>query len=135
MKKIIKLNENDLTKIVKKIILEMDNFSNDKLSVKDWEKIWFQLRRLSPSFLFPDFQNFFFTFGGLDFHYNEDDGSLVLHPMFSDPYLWRDEYDKGVEVLEKYAKKINGIIEESGLDIKFEMGPKFQMRIYKPWKL
>jgi hypothetical protein len=132
MKKIIKLNENDLTKIVKKIILEMDNFSNDKLSVKDWEKIWFQLRRLSPSFLFPDFQNFFFTFGGLDFHYNEDDGSLVLHPMFSDPYLWRDEYDKGVEVLEKYAKKINGIIEESGLDIKFEMGPKFQMRIYKP---
>jgi hypothetical protein len=132
MKKIIKLNENDLTKIVKKIILEMDNFSNDKLSVKDWEKIWFQLRRLSPSFLFPDFQNFFFTFGGLDFHYNEDDGSLVLHPMFSDPYLWRDEYDKGVEVLEKYAKKINGIIEESGLNIKFEMGPKFQMRIYKP---
>jgi hypothetical protein len=132
MKKIIKLNENDLTKIVKKIILEMDNFSNDKLSVKDWEKIWFQLRRLSPSFLFPDFQNFFFTFGGLDFHYNENDGSLVLHPMFSDPYLWRDEYDKGVEVLEKYAKKINGIIEESGLNIKFEMGPKFQMRIYKP---
>jgi hypothetical protein len=132
MKKIIKLNENDLTKIVKKIILEMDNFSNDKLSVKDWEKIWFQLRRLSPSFLFPDFQNFFFTFGGLDFHYNEDDGSLVLHPMFSDPYLWRDEYDKGVEVLEKYAKKINGIIEESGLNIKFEMGPKFKMRIYKP---
>jgi hypothetical protein len=132
MKKIIKLNENDLTKIVKKIILEMDNFSNDKLSVKDWEKIWFELRRLSPSFLFPDFQNFFFTFGGLDFHYNENDGSLVLHPMFSDPYLWRDEYDKGVEVLEKYAKKINGIIEESGLNIKFEMGPKFQMRIYKP---
>jgi len=132
MKKIIKLNENDLTKIVKKIILEMDDFSNDKLSVKDWEKIWFELRRLSPSFLFPDFQNFFFTFGGLDFHYNEDDGSLVLHPMFSDPYLWRDEYDKGVEVLEKYAKKINGIIEESGLNIKFEMGPKFQMRIYKP---
>jgi hypothetical protein len=132
MKKIIKLNENDLTKIVKKIILEMDNFSNDKLSVKDWEKIWFELRRLSPSFLFPDFQNFFFTFGGLDFHYNEDDGSLVLHPMFSDPYLWRDEYDKGVEVLEKYAEKINGIIEQSGLDIKFEMGPKFQMRIYKP---
>ena len=132
MKKIIKLNENDLTKIVKKIILEMDDFSNDKLSVKDWEKIWFKLRRLSPSFLFPDFQNFFFTFGGLDFHYNEDDGSLVLHPMFSDPYLWRDEYHKGVEVLEKYAKKINGIIEESGLDIKFEMGPKFQMRIYKP---
>jgi hypothetical protein len=132
MKVIIKLNENDLTKIVKKIILEMDNFSNEKLSVKDWEKIWFELRRLSPSFLFPDFQNFFFTFGGLDFHYNEDDGSLVLHPMFSDPYLWRDEYDKGVEVLEKYAKKINGIIEESGLNIKFEMGPKFQMRIYKP---
>ena len=131
MKKIIKLNENDLTKIVKKIILEMDNFSNDKLSVKDWEKIWFELRRLSPSFLFPDFQNYFFSFGSLDFHYNENDGSLELNPFLRDPYSWRDEYDKGVEVLEKYAEKIENFIEESGLDIQFEMGPKFSMKISK----
>jgi hypothetical protein len=132
MKKIIKLNENDLTKIVKKIILEIDNFSNDKLSVKDWEEIWFKLRRLSPSFLFPDFQNYFFSFGSLDFHYNENDGSLELNPFLRDPYSWRDEYEDGVEVLEKYAKKIEGFIEESGLNLKFEMGPKFQMKIYKP---
>jgi hypothetical protein len=68
----------------------------------------------------------------LDFHYNENDGSLELNPFLRDPYSWRDEYEDGVEVLEKYAKKIEGFIEESGLNLKFEMGPKFQMKIYKP---
>jgi hypothetical protein len=131
MKKMKRITESDLNRIVKKIILEMDNFSDEKLSVKDWEKIWFKLRRLSQSFLFPDFQNYFFTFGGLDFHYNEDDGSLELNPFLRDPYSWRDEYDKGVEVLEKYAEKIENFIEESGLDIQFEMGPKFSMKISK----
>jgi hypothetical protein len=131
MGKIIRLTENDLTRLVKKIILEMDNFSDEKLSVKDWEKIWFKLRRLSQSFLFPDFQNYFFNFGSLDFHYNENDGSLELNPFLRDPYSWRDEYDKGVEVLEKYAEKIENFIEESGLDIQFEMGPKFSMKISK----
>jgi len=126
-----RITESDLNRIVKKIILEMDNFSDEKLSVKDWENIWFKLRRLSPSFLFPDFQNYFFTFGSLDFHYNENDGSLELNPFLRDPYSWRDEYDKGVEVLEKYAEKIENFIEESGLDIQFEMGPKFSMKIYK----
>jgi len=131
MKKMKRITESDLNRIVKKIILEMDNFSDEKLSVKDWENIWFKLRRLSPSFLFPDFQNYFFTFGSLDFHYNENDGSLELNPFLRDPYSWRDEYDKGVEVLEKYAEKIENFIEESGLDIQFEMGPKFSMKIYK----
>jgi hypothetical protein len=126
-----KITESDLNRIVKKIILEMDNFSDEKLSSKDWENIWFKLRRLSPSFLFPDFQNYFFTFGSLDFHYNENDGSLELNPFLRDPYSWRDEYDKGVEVLEKYAEKIENFIEESGLDIQFEMGPKFSMKISK----
>ena len=37
----------------------------------------------------------------------------------------------GVEVLEKYANKVESLIEESGLDLKFEMGPKFNMRISK----
>jgi len=131
MKKMKRITESDLNRIVKKIILEMDNFSDEKLSSKDWENIWFKLRRLSPSFLFPDFQNYFFTFGSLDFHYNENDGSLELNPFLRDPYSWRDEYDKGVEVLEKYAEKIENFIEESGLDIQFEMGPKFSMKIYK----
>jgi hypothetical protein len=131
MKKMKRITESDLNRIVKKIILEMDNFSDEKLSVKDWEKIWFKLRRLSQSFLFPDFQNYFFTFGSLDFHYNENDGSLELNPFLRDPYSWRDEYDKGVEVLEKYAEKIENFIEESGLDIQFEMGPKFSMKISK----
>ena len=126
-----RITESDLNRIVKKIILEMDNFSDEKLSVKDWEKIWFKLRRLSQSFLFPDFQNYFFNFGSLDFHYNENDGSLELNPFLRDPYSWRDEYDKGVEVLEKYAEKIENFIEESGLDIQFEMGPKFSMKISK----
>jgi len=131
MKKIKRITESYLNRFVKKIILEMDNFLDEKLSVKDWEKIWFKLRRLSQSFLFPDFQNYFFTFGSLDFHYNENDGSLELNPFLRDPYSWRDEYDKGVEVLEKYAEKIENFIEESGLDIQFEMGPKFSMKISK----
>ena len=131
MKKMKRITESYLNRIVKKIILEMDNFLDEKLSVKDWEKIWFKLRRLSQSFLFPDFQNYFFTFGSLDFHYNENDGSLELNPFLRDPYSWRDEYDKGVEVLEKYAEKIENFIEESGLDIQFEMGPKFSMKISK----
>ena len=131
MKKIVRLTETDLTRIINRIILEMDDPSR-KLTSKDWEKIWFKLRRLSPSFQYPDFQNYFFTFGGLDFHYKDKDGSLELHPMFRDPYNWRDNYEDGAEVLEKYADKIEKLIDESGLDIKFEMGPRFDMRIYKP---
>ena len=130
MKKIIKINESDLTKIIKRVITEMED-TNEKLSVHDWEDIWFKLRRLSQSFLFPDANNYYFTFGGLDFNYNEDDGSLILHPMLADPYMWRNEYEDGVEVLEKYANKISRFIEDSGLDIELEMGPNFQMKISK----
>jgi hypothetical protein len=131
MKKVVKLNENDLRKIVKRVIFEMNNNFNQKMSSKDWEQVWFKLRRMSTSFAFPDFKNYFFSFGGLDFHYNEDDGSLILHPMFRDPYFWRDEYDKGAEVLEKYANKLGNFIDQSNLGLKFEMGPRFNMRIYK----
>jgi hypothetical protein len=126
-----RITESDLNRIVKKIILEMDNFSSEKLSSKDWENIWFKLRKISKSFAFPEESNNYFNFGGLEFNYNEDDGSLELNSFLRDPYTWRDEYDKGVEVLEKYAEKIENFIEESGLDIQFEMGPKFSMKISK----
>jgi hypothetical protein len=126
-----RITESDLNRIVKKIILEMDNFSDEKLSVKDWENIWFKLRKISKSFAFPEASNNYFNFGGLEFNYNEDDGSLELNSFLRDPYTWRDEYDKGVEVLEKYAEKIENFIDQSELDIQFEMGPKFSMKIYK----
>jgi hypothetical protein len=131
MKKMKRITESDLNRIVKKIILEMYNFSDEKLSSEDWEKIWFKLRKISKSFAFPEASNNYFNFGGLEFNYNEDDGSLELNSFLRDPYTWRDEYDKGVEVLEKYAEKIENFIEESGLDIQFEMGPKFSMKISK----
>jgi hypothetical protein len=131
MKKMKRITESDLNRIVKKIILEMDNFSDEKLSVKDWENIWFKLRKISKSFAFPEASNNYFNFGGLEFNYNEDDGSLELNSFLRDPYTWRDEYDKGVEVLEKYAEKIENFIDQSELDIQFEMGPKFSMKIYK----
>ena len=131
MKNSIKLTESELQQLIKIVISEMEENFYEIMTPHDWEDAWFKLRRLSQSFQFPDFKNNFFSFGGLDFHYNEEDGSLILHPMFSDPYLWRDDYERGVEVLENYANKIERLIEESGLDIKFEMGPKFQMRISK----
>ncbi len=128
MKKIIKLTESDLTKIIKRVITEM---VDEKLSPMDWEQIWFKLRKLSHTFAFPEFKNGYFSFGGLDFYYNEDDGSLELAKAYRDPYAWRNTYEDGVEVLEKYADKVESLIEESGLDLKFEMGPKFNMRISK----
>ena len=128
MKKIIKLTESDLTKIVKRVLVEM---VDKKLSPMDWEEIWFKLRKVSRTFAFPEFKNGYFSFGGLDFYYNEDDGSLELAKAYRDPYAWRNTYEDGVEVLEKYANKVESLIEESGLDLKFEMGPKFNMRISK----
>jgi len=128
--KIIKLNESDISNIVNKIINE--SFEDTiKMTPEDWENIWFKLRRISKSFAFPEASNNYFNFGGLEFNYKEDDGSLELNSFLRDPYTWRDEYEEGVEVLEKYAKKIDDIISESGLGLKFHMGPKFKMKIYK----
>jgi hypothetical protein len=128
--KIIKLNESDISNIVNKIINE--SFEDTiKMTPEDWENIWFKLRKISKSFAFPEASNNYFNFGGLEFNYKEDDGSLELNSFLSDPYTWRDEYEEGVEVLEKYAKKIDDIISESDLGLNFEMGPKFKMRIYK----
>jgi hypothetical protein len=120
------LKESDLTRIVKRAIKE--NFKEIS-----WEDIWFKLRRLSQSFQFPDDV---YTFGGLDFMDSEDGESLDLMDIYKDPYMWRDEYDEGVEVLEKYSNKIKNFVDEFNLKydypftLMFKMDSKYNMKFY-----
>jgi hypothetical protein len=126
MKKIIKLTERDLTRIVKQAI-------NENFKEISWEDIWFKLRRLSQSFQYPDDV---YSFGGLDFIVSEDGESLDLMDIYRDPYMWRDEYDEGAEVLEKYSNKLKNFVDEFNLKydhpftLMFKMGPKFNMKFY-----
>ena len=130
MKMIIRLTENDLTRIIKRTILEMrDNVK--KLSKHEWEKIWLKLRIQSKSFEIPEESEGYYTYGSLDFYYKEDGEYLELHEMFRDPKYWNDDREKGVETLEKKIDNLERIFSESGLGLKLDVGPKFRMRIYK----
>ena len=130
MKKIIRLTENDLTRIIKRTILEMrDNVK--KLSKHEWEKIWLKLRRQSKRFEIPEESEGYYTYGSLDFYYKEDGEYLELHEMFRDPKYWNDDREKGVETLEKKIENLERIFGESGLELELEVGQKFRMRIYK----
>lgn len=126
MKRIIKLTESDLTRIVRRIINEENN-----MTPKDWEDIWFDLRRISKSFAFPEPDSNVFGFGGLEFHMSDDGDYLELNDFYRDPYNWKDDYQEGADVIENYAEKLGRIIFDSGLDLEFEMKPNFKMRIYK----
>ena len=130
MRKIIRLTESDLKRIVKRTIMEMvDN--PKKLSKHEWEEIWLKLRRQSKSFLIPEESEGYYTYGSLDFYYKEDGEYLELHEMFRDPKYWNDDREKGVETLEKKIDNLERIFSESGLGLKLDVGPKFRMRIYK----
>lgn len=129
MKKIIRLTESDLTRIVKRTILEMNE--PKKLSKHEWEKIWLKLRRESKSFLIPEESEGYYTYGSLDFYYKEDGEYLELDEMFRDPKYWHDDREKGVTTLEKKIDNLEKIFSESGLGLKLDVGPKFRMRIYK----
>jgi hypothetical protein len=106
---------------------------NENFKEISWEDIWFKLRRLSQSFQFPDDV---YSFGGLDFMASEDGESLDLMDFYKDPYVWRDEYDEGAEVLEKYSDKLKNFVGEFNLKydypftLMFKMGPKFNMKFY-----
>ena len=127
MKKIIKLTERDLTRIVKQAI-------NENFKEISWEDIWFKLRRLSQSFHFPSDPEY--SFGSLSFMVSEDGESLDLMDFYKDPYVWRDEYDEGVEVLEKYSNKLKNFVDEFNLKsdypftLMFKMDSKFNMKFY-----
>lgn len=129
MKKIIRLTESDLTRIVKRTILEMND--PKKLSKSEWEKIWLKLRRQTKSFEIPEESGDYYTYGSLDFYYKEDGEYLELDEMFRDPKYWHDDREKGVATLEKKIDNLERIFSESGLGLKLDVGPKFRMRIYK----
>ena len=127
MKKIIKLTERDLTRIVKQAI-------NENFKEISWEDIWFKLRRLSQSFHFPSDPEY--SFGSLSFMVSEDGESLDLMDIYRDPYMWRDNYYEGVEVLEKYSNKIKNFVDEFNLKydypftLMFKMDSKYNMKFY-----
>ena len=128
MKRLNRLTESDITRITKRVIFEMDEETYDVPSIGEWDNIWFKLRRKHKSFSFPE-NDGFYSFGGLFFFYDKDDGCIKLPPQ--DPYEWRNEYDKGVEVLEKYFNRLTNIFDESGLGISIDMGRNFSMTICK----
>lgn len=124
MKKIIRLTEADLSRIVKGMIEEERKHS-------PWDEIWYRLRKISSSFELPVamFENY--SYGGLEFFPSGDD--LVLSPEYSDPKMWRDDYEEGVEVLERYEKKLKTIFDEFNqmYDLPFKlhasMDPEFKI--------
>jgi hypothetical protein len=132
MRKVIRLTESDLARIVKRIIKE--NKSRKEV-LEEWFDIWVKLRRISPLFGLPDhfslerFQ--YLTFANVDFYVSEDGESLKLNDFYKDPYNWRDDYQDGVEVLEKIEKKLGNYIRESDLGLGFRTDSNFNMEIYK----
>ena len=127
MKKSYRLTENDIRRITKRVISEMDEESFDVTSTEEWTEIWFKLRRINDSFGFPDKD--FFNFGGLFFFYDEDDGCLKLPPQ--NPFDWRRTKEEGIEVLERYYDRLSNIFEESELGIDIDMGRDLSMTICK----
>ena len=127
MKKIVRLTEQDLARIVKRLV-------NENFKEVSWKDIWFKLRRLSQSFHFPEDTEY--SFGGLDFIVSQDGESLELLDIYKDPYMWRDEYDKGVDVLNRYSDKIRNFVDEFNLKydqpftLMFKMDSNYNMKFY-----
>lgn len=119
MRKTIRLTESDLIRLVKKIISE-----SNKLTIDDWEDIWFKLRKIDKSFGRPD--DGIFPFGGLFFFYSKD-GELRLPPQkLSD---WREDTKHAADILDNYVRRLTNSFEESGLDLRFEVDNDYSMKI------
>lgn len=116
MKKIIRLTESDLSRIVRRTILEMEhNKQTEHLSEKEWEDIWYKLRKISKTFSHPEDGNF--VFGGLFFYYT--DGVLEIGDQkLSD---WARDLERGREILDKYADRLRKLFDESELDLKLQV--------------
>ena len=130
MRKIVRLRESDLTRLVKRVIREQEGGGQKHLSSEEWGEIWFQLRKMTKSFHFPDYG--FFTFGGLFFFYDEEEGCLKLPPQkLSD---WREDTKDAADILDNYANRIENYLDEYnanslGLELRFEVGSNYSMKI------
>lgn len=126
MKKIIRLTESDLTRIVRRIIFEAEhNEETEHLSEKEWEDIWYKLRKLSKTFSHPEDGNF--VFGGLFFYYT--DGVLEIGDQkLSD---WARDIERGREILDKYGDRLRKLFDESELGLKLEVTPRNNFIIKK----
>jgi hypothetical protein len=127
MKKVIKLTELDLTRIVKRVINENMNDVPRVLSEKQWEDIWFGLRKIANNKTFGIPEHNIFPFGGLFFNLNEN-GYLELPPQkLSD---WRDDVDKAATILDNYVDRLKSYLYESGMNLKLYVDSDYGMRIY-----
>jgi hypothetical protein len=134
MRKIIRLRESDLTRIVKRVIREQEEENEEggqkHLSSEEWVEIWFKLRKMTKSFHFPDYG--FFTFGGLFFYYDEEEGCLKLPPQkLSD---WREDTSVAADILDDYAYRIQNYLNEfnsknSNLRLELKVGSSYSMKM------
>lgn len=137
MKKVIKLTESDLTKLVRKVISEMKDETSKKLSFDEWSDVWRKLRKqYGTTFRHPDDydQNIdfpIFTGMHLDFVPKNDGEYLEVMDFHKDPKNWGNDYEKGIETLEKVENRLRERIENSNADLRFESDNGFNFRIYK----
>jgi len=133
MKKVIKLTESDLVRIVKRVIKENEDDSNPvekkiPLSIERWDQLWDILRKYDRGFHQGNRNQGFFDFGGLEFIYNPETGFLELPPQkLSD---WRDDKDRAREILENFVARLRKALYESELNLKVSNTSNFEMKIY-----
>lgn len=131
--------EQRLKRIFKRVLKENENEKERKEIVKFWYNTWRELRKRSDYKIFSDPDSLehaqkyeYFTAAGVDFRISKDGESLQLMDEYKNPYDWRNDYQDGVEVIERIQNKIEKGIEDSGLDfIGFRTDSKFNMEIYK----
>ena len=137
MKKVIKLTESDLTKLVRKVISEMKDETSKKLSFNEWSDVWKKLRRqYGTTFRHPDDydQNIdfpIFTGMQLDFVPKNDGEYLEIMDFYRDLKNWSDDREKGLEILTRVENRLRDRIENSDADLRFETNDSFRFRIYK----
>jgi hypothetical protein len=117
--------------------IQMKDESSKKLSFGGWADVWLKLRRqYGTTFLHPedysqnkDFP--IFTGMNLDFIPKNDGEYLEVMEFYTDPKNWHNDYEKGIETLERIENKLRDRIENSNADLRFESDSRFNFRIYK----
>ena len=133
------ISEQRLRRTLKRILKENENEKERKEIVKFWYNTWRELRKRSDYKIFSDPDSLehaqkyeYFSAVNVDFRISKDGESLQLMDLYKNPYDWRNDYQDGVEVIERIQNKIEKGIEDSGLDfIDFRTDSKFNMEIYK----